>query len=131
MPSGTYEQIWQAVRGRRQLTFVYNRLPREVCPTIVGYAADGREVLFAYQFAGQTSSRSRLPEWRCFYLAEMRDLAVRTGPWHEGTSHRQAQACVPLVDVDANIPETLKRTAPLPFGSPALRQPRGASNGVR
>ena len=32
---------------------------------------------------------------------------------------------VPFVDVDANIPETLKRLAPLPFGSRVLL-PRGA-----
>jgi hypothetical protein len=31
---------------------------------------------------------------------------------------------VPFVDVDANIPETLKRLAPLPFGSRVLLPPR-------
>lgn len=29
-----------------------------------------------------------------------------------------------FVDVDANIPATLKRPRPLPFGSPQLKKPR-------
>jgi hypothetical protein len=33
---------------------------------------------------------------------------------------------VQFVDVDANIPATLERPEPLPFGSPELRKPRGA-----
>jgi hypothetical protein len=32
---------------------------------------------------------------------------------------------VQFVDVDANIPATLKRDEPLPFGSKELRPPRG------
>jgi hypothetical protein len=51
-------------------------------------------------------------------------LQVQAGKWHEGSSHTQPQSCVPFVDVDANIPETLTRPAPLPFGSRALQPPR-------
>jgi hypothetical protein len=43
----------------------------------------------------------------------------------EGDSHKQPQTCVQFVDVDANIPATLKRDEPLPFGSKELRPPRG------
>jgi hypothetical protein len=32
---------------------------------------------------------------------------------------------VQFVDVDANIPATLERDEPLPFGAPELRKPRG------
>jgi hypothetical protein len=34
------------------------------------------------------------------------------------------QVCIQLVDVDVNVPATLKRRQPLPFGSPELKPPR-------
>jgi hypothetical protein len=122
MPSETYTMIWQAVRGRLQLTFMYEGRPRECCPMILGYAAGGEESVFVYQFAGESSGK--LPNWRCLRIAKIEDIQSRSGPWHEGTSHKQAQMCVQFVDVDANIPETLTRNAPLEFGSPELRPPR-------
>jgi len=124
MPSDAYKLIFQALRRRKQLTFSYQGLPRECCPAILGYAADGREVLFAYQFSGATSSKTKLPQWRCFYLEGISDLRSRPGYWLEGTSHTQAQTCVHFVDVDVNVPESLTRKRPLPFGSDQLRPPR-------
>jgi hypothetical protein len=122
MPSKAYRLIWRAVRRRARLAFYYRDLPRECCPAVLGYAADGREAVFAYQYAG--ASNGQLPQWRCFSVAEIRDLRSSSGPWYEGTSHSQPQTCVRFVDVDANIPNTLTRKAPLPFGSPELRPPR-------
>ena len=124
MPSNAYTLIFQALRRRKQLTFSYQGLPRECCPVILGYAADGREVMFAYQFSGATSSKTKLPQWRCFYVASIADLRSRPGAWLEGTSHTQAQSCVYFVDVDVNVPETLRRDLPLAFGAKALRPPR-------
>ena len=122
MPSETYGLIWRAVRSRLQLTFLYEGRPRECCPVILGYAKNGDEAVFAYQFAG--SSSGKLPNWRCLRLEKISELQTRSGEWFEGTSHRQAQMCVQFVDVDANIPETLTRDGPLPFGPPDLRPPR-------
>src|SRR5882724_8206816 len=113
MPSDMYKLIFQALRQREQLTFSYQGLPRECCPVILGYAADGGEVLFAYQFSGATSSKTKLPQWRCFYVASIRDLKSRSGAWLEAKSHTQAQTCVHCVDVDVNVPETLTRDLPL------------------
>ena len=124
MPSKTYALIWRAVHRRQQLTFSYHDIPRACCPFILGYKSDGREAVFVYQFAGATSSKSKLPQWRCLTVADIRDLQSRPGPWHEGTSHQRAQTCVRFVDVDVNIAETLGRKAPLPFGSPKLQPPR-------
>jgi hypothetical protein len=124
MPSDAYRLIHRALRRREQLTFSYQGLSRAGCPVILGYAADGREVLFAYQFAGSTSGKSKLPQWRCFYLQNIRDLRSRPGAWVEGTSHTQAQSCVHFVDVDVNVPESLMRDLPLAFRSNHLRRPR-------
>jgi hypothetical protein len=124
MPSHAYTLIFQALRGREQVTFSYQGLPHECCPVILGYAADGREVLFAYQFSGATSSKTKLPQWRCFYVASIADLRSRPGAWLEGTSHTHAQSCVHFVDVDVNVPGTLTRDLPLAFGAKALRPPR-------
>jgi hypothetical protein len=124
MPSNTYTLIWHAVRRRQQLIFHYDDYPRECCPFILGYKPDGSEAAFMYQFAGGSSDPSKLPLWRCLTVAKIRDLRAQAGKWHEGTSHKQTQNCVHSVDVDVNIPDTLTREAPLPFGSPELRPPR-------
>jgi hypothetical protein len=124
MPSQLYTLIWRAVRRRQRIVFRYNDLPRECCPLILGYSKAGDEVVSAYQVAGETSGNKKLPEWRCFRVETMHDAKTKAGEWLEGGSHTQAQTCVQYVDVDANIPETLTRKAPLPFGSPLLRPPR-------
>jgi hypothetical protein len=122
-PSPTYELIRKAVRERQQIVFTYNEHPREACPVILGYGRNDEEAVFAYQFAGRTSE-GLLPQWRCFHLEKIRGLQFRSGTWFEGASHRQPQTCIRFVDVDANIPDTLNHTRPLPFGSPNLRPPR-------
>jgi hypothetical protein len=80
-PSVTYRILWRAVRERRQVTFVHDKKIREASPVILGYSADGEEALFAYQFGGHTSPRNRLPGWRCFPVAGIRDLTSRKGGW--------------------------------------------------
>lgn len=123
-PSATYSTIRQALRRRQQIVFTYHGKPRAACPIVLGYSADGSEALSAYQVAGESSGGRALPGWRCFRLAEIGDLETRDGEWREGDSHKQPQACVRFVDVDVNIPQTLARSEPLPFGSPDLRPPR-------
>jgi len=124
MPTVTYERIWRAVRKREPLSFSYEDRTRDVYPIVLGYAADGREALLAFQSGGETSPRNKLPGWRCFYLTDIRELTSRKGGWREGASHKQDQTCVRFVDVDVNIPGTLTRPRPLPFGSQDLRYSR-------
>ena len=124
-PSAVYKQIWRAVRERKQITCTFDGKYREACPIILGYAADGSERVLVFQFGGETSPRSRLPGWRSFLLTKIHDLKLRDGRWVEGDTHRQTQSHIQFIDVDVNIPETLTRPAPLPFGSPQLQPPRG------
>jgi hypothetical protein len=124
IPSHNYKVVRQALRSRQPLGFSYRGKPRVACPIVLGYAADGREALSAYQVAGETSTGHALPGWRCFYLADIRQLRSASAAWREGDSHKQPQTCVQFVDVDVNIPQTLTRPQPLPFGSPLLRPPR-------
>lgn len=124
-PSTTYRDIWRAVRERKQITCTFDDKYREVCPIILGYAADGKARVLAFQFGGQTSPRSKLPGWRSFLVEAIHDLELRDGAWIEGLAHhRQPQSHIQFVDVDVNIPATLTRPEPLPFGSPALQPPR-------
>ena len=124
-PSPIYHLVWQAVRERQHILFDYNGRPRDACPIILGYSETGREAVKAYQVGGHTS-QGKLPGWRDFYLDGIHMLHLGTGPWREGTSHKQAQSFVKFVDVDANISDTLTRPQPLPFGSPLLQPPRPA-----
>jgi hypothetical protein len=124
-PSTVYKQIWRAVRERKQIICTFDGKYREACPIILGYAADGSERVLVFQFGGETSPRSRLPGWRSFLLTKIHDLKLRDGRWVEGDTHRQTQSHIQFIDVDVNIPQTLTRPAPLPFGSPQLQPPRG------
>jgi len=90
----------------------------------LGYAADGRECCSPISFQARPASKTKLPQWRCFYVEGIGDLRSRAGAWLEGTSHTQDQTCVQFVDVDVNVPESLTRKRPLPFGSDQLRPPR-------
>jgi hypothetical protein len=125
MPSVTYQILWRAVRERRQATFVADKKSREAYPVILGYSAEGEEMLFCYQVGGHTSEGNTLPGWRCFRVENIRDLTSHKEDWREGASHKRPQSCIQFVDVDANISSTLRRPEPLRFGSPLLRQPRG------
>jgi|tagenome__1003787_1003787.scaffolds.fasta_scaffold20971307_3 hypothetical protein len=124
MPSELYRLIWQAMRERQLILFKYDGLPRTACPVILGYGADGKESVFAFQIAGRTSGKQKLPAWKCFKLAKAQDPGIQGGQWLEGASHQQTQTCIAFVDVDVNIPERLKHKNPLEFGSPKLRPPR-------
>jgi hypothetical protein len=75
---------------------------REICPIIFGHSRREEKAL-TYQFAGQ--SRSGLPpdgEWRCLWLAKVRDSQLRNGPWIAGDSHTRPQGCVDEIDLDVN-----------------------------
>lgn len=124
-PSATYRIIWKAIHARKRIAFSYDDRPREVCPHILGYNASGQEALFVFQVGGESSQK--LPpggDWRCFELDRISDVHLRDGDWRGGTRHSKAQSCVQFVDIDVNVPETLTRGQPLPFGSRLLRPPR-------
>jgi hypothetical protein len=129
MPSAVYATLRKAIRARRAITCIYRDHARAACPHILGYAKDGSEAVFVFQFAG--SSSRGLPRggaWRCFYLAEVHDVRAHDGPWRAGTGHSRPQQCIQFVDVDVNVPDTLTRARPLAFGSAKLRAPRGSKS---
>jgi hypothetical protein len=103
MPSRAYQLFRQAILEEKQVTCVYKNHRRELCPHIVGHAG-GAEKVLAFQFAGETSTHlPRGGEWRCLYLAEVRDVRLRDGPWHAGKGHRTTQTCVEDIDLDINV----------------------------
>jgi len=102
MPTAYYELCFDAILNHQQLVFTYRDRQRQVCPHVLGLSK-GREMLLAFQFAGETSSG--LPpegEWRCFQLAEMHSIELRHGEWRTGGNHRSKSPCVDDVDLDVN-----------------------------
>ena len=102
MTSSTYRLFAQAMADRKQIVCVYDGYPRELCPVVLGHAK-GQEVALVYQFAG--ASKSGLPpggQWKCLHLNKVSDAVLRDGRWHAGASHKRAQACVEIVDLDVN-----------------------------
>jgi len=108
MPSSTYTVFRQAMLGRKLISCTYQGRRRDVAPHILGFKQKAEKAR-VFQFAGETNSS--LPpggEWRCFALSEVGDVTSYDGPWREGPSHRSRQACVDVVDVDVNVPATLR-----------------------
>jgi hypothetical protein len=103
MPSPIYELFAAAMKARKQIICIYDGYPRELCPHILGHGKGGEEVALSYQFAGKSSRPlPKKGEWRCLRLAKVSDATLRDGPWHGGSGHSQAQACVEIVDLDVN-----------------------------
>ena len=102
MTSSTYHLFAEAMADRKQIVCVYDGYPRELCAIVLGHTK-GQEVALVYQFAGE--SKSGLPpggQWKCLHLIKISDVKLRDGPWHAGSSHKRAQACVEIVDLDVN-----------------------------
>jgi hypothetical protein len=101
MPSPTYTLFRNAILAEQQVVCTYEGRHRELCPHILGTNKRGEEAVLTWQFAGESSGK--LPQWRCLRLADVRNARARSGPWHEGGSHRTSQTCVSKIDLDVNI----------------------------
>jgi hypothetical protein len=91
-----------AILKQQQITCSFGGHYREVCPHILGHR-NGEESALVFQFGSETASK--LPqggEWRCFRLADVKDIKIRPGRWHSKTRHRSAQRCVDSVYLDVN-----------------------------
>ncbi len=103
MRSPIYRLFEQAIRQRKQVVCLYRGYRRELCPIILGHKTSGEEASLTFQFAGESGSRlPRGGQWRCLLLAEVSKAELRGGCWHSGSSHRQPQSCVHVVDLDVN-----------------------------
>lgn len=103
MPSATYELFLRAMRERMQITCVYQGHRREVCPILLGRTGL-EEISLAFQFAGDTSDGQIPPpgDWKCLRLSDVRDAALRPGPWRSGDGHSSDQTCMKMVEYDVN-----------------------------
>jgi hypothetical protein len=103
MTSANYRLFRRAILEEKQITCVYKGHRRELCPHIIGHTG-GEEKVLAFQFAGDSSTGlPRGGEWRCLYLAEVRNARLRGGPWYAGSRHRTTQRCVEDIDLDINV----------------------------
>lgn len=100
--SPTYLLFAWSVENRARIHCLYGGRPREICPIIVGHSGSEEKAL-VWQIDGETSDGPLLrPEWKCFFLASVRNAEPRDGEWEAGSRHQQRQSCVRMVDYDAN-----------------------------
>ena len=68
--------IDDAIRGRREIEFVYDGLFRIVQPAVHGiHKGTHNEVVRGYQVGGRSKS-STAPQWKLFSVAKIRQLVV-------------------------------------------------------
>jgi predicted nucleic acid-binding protein len=104
--SENFRLLHRAILERKQVTCVYKGHSRELCPHVLGHKNE-EEAALVFQFGGKSAGRlPREGQWRCLYLADVTELALRSGPWHSGSQHRKRQHCVDrvYVDVNTNVP---------------------------
>lgn len=102
MPSATYTLIAKAMAERKQVLCDCGGFARAICPIVLGHTK-GEERTLAYQFAGDSSGGlPRGGQWKCLDLSKMSGVQLRSGAWHDGTSHKRPQVCVEDVDLDVN-----------------------------
>jgi hypothetical protein len=90
------------MREQRPVACTYQGLPREICPIMLGRTALEEKAL-VFQFGGATSKgRLTKPDWKCFFLDEVRDAVLTDGRWRAGTEHSQSQHCMKMVEYDNN-----------------------------
>ena len=103
-----YQLIRRAILSRNIVTAYYDNHYRELCPHVIGTDEDGTEKAFFYQFGGHTSGGpvERQPaanRWRCFFIAKMSQVQIRSanGAWHTSPNYADAQTCIPALRIDA------------------------------
>ena len=99
----TYALLREAMVRRRQVRAVYDGLPREFCPHVLG-ANDGEAHCLGYQFAGQSTTEPITPgstgNWRCFVVAKLAHVSLHEGRWYTAPNWDRRQTCVDRVDVE-------------------------------
>jgi len=104
----------EAIRYREQVIATYNGRRRAFCPHALGYKGDRSHVL-VYQFVDERPPNKRRPEttgrtsarpgpsegWRCLDVDRLKDVTLRSGPWHSAPNIYNPQSC--LDDVRAVV----------------------------
>lgn len=103
---GIYDLLEQAILNKQQVIAIYKGYYREMCPHILGTKMGKAYCLF-YQFGGQSSSGTIIPEseenWRCIPVDGLENVSLREGDWHSGHRHTKRQTCVDEIDIDVNL----------------------------
>lgn len=78
--------ICKAIQEQKVLKFTYDGHHRKVEPYCHGRSKKGKESLRGYQIAGGSNSR-RVPFWRLFTVAKMRNLTLTDEPFSGDRPH--------------------------------------------
>ncbi|CAN5801946.1 hypothetical protein BH24GEM1_BH24GEM1_23880 [soil metagenome] len=83
MSSG--ERLVRAILERRAVRLIYQGLPREIEPHMVGIHEAGEPILVAYQTGGYSHS-GELPGWRTFITTEIERVEESDAPFPRARS---------------------------------------------
>ena len=93
----TYDLLKQAIESKRNVTFLYDALPRVCSPHALGLKK-GKYDCLVYQFAGETSKGPVTGDgpqnWKCLLLEKIESLAFTDGEWHTSDNHSVKASCI-------------------------------------
>lgn len=114
MLSPNFALIRRAIVERRQVHAVYDRLPRMMCPHLLGH--HGRlEKTLMYQFAGRSERGGVIrfagdplagprEYWRCMFVSKLEQVRLADGPWYTGMVLGDDQTCMTSIEVEVTWP---------------------------
>ena len=110
-----YALLRSALLNKRCIAANYKGLQRIFCPVVIGRSKDERLLVLCYQVGGRSRSGLKAAgspdNWRCFELEKLTGVRESGHRWYEPENHSRPQTCIARVELDANIPETLTRSA--------------------
>lgn len=104
--TSNYDLIAEAIKGKHQITAIYQGHYREMCPHALGTKKGKYQALF-YQFGGSSSKGAVTADspfnWRCIPIEGLTDIKLHVGEWHTAQNHSQAQTCIDQIDIEVKI----------------------------
>ena len=93
--------IRTAVVKKKCLTGVYRDTVRRFAPHALGTTEDGTPAVFAFQYAGPSSTGlARGGEWRCFHLDGLSHVVENDDRWRSRSNYSLSrQSCLARIDL--------------------------------
>lgn len=103
--NNNYQIIRQAILDKSSISAIYQGYYREMSPHVIG-TKNGREQALFYQFGGESSSGTIVPNsknnWRCMPINELTEVKIIDKDWHTAENHSSTQSCVEIIDVEVS-----------------------------
>lgn len=91
----SFELLRQAIQEKSCVSASYKATIRHFAPHCLGYGKRDEMNVLGFQYGGESSGV--LPNWRCFRVDELTDVALNPDPWASAGDHSKRNSCIATV----------------------------------